>query len=805
EKTGTSNAGLVDEIREYMKDVKDPAFMNYLRAMEQKALAQQAVLVQMESNLKENHAKYLAHLNGAVTTSAAQPVATEKTPVAEQPVLTSGQSTEQADPLLGRSIFESGTETARPDAADSSKTPETAAIMTAGEASADGWQADGTGSLISQTNEAHADEASIHAYVENLAGAGSEQQTGVNMVNSQAGTFAAPGVAQAAAGNSFDYQAKPPVSQAPEKKQSLEFHFGGMVLSIVGAVLVILSMILFGKNYMDTLSQGIALYVLGAVVIAFSEIVLQKHLESFSKVVSGIGLGILYTATILNYLYLGTMSATVAILVTIGVSVFALLFARHKDSGLLRIIGILGCYISFLPIRKFEQATDFIIPAVILLIVNALYLCLPNKTFKKALPLIHGIANILMACYFIIMLFMSNRDVKDGASIAVCVFLVGLIVIDMLIGRSDDEGSAMSILALIGEIVLSFLLLLWVTTADSGETELAVLIVSAVLLAAAMGFGFFLDREKTNFRWAHLYILSIFVLGITIGKEHGAHMIAVACVLLCFKVLSAKEELAVANLIASLYAAWVFISGVEDPSNMQYLILAVLVLSVFYLHTFKAAHEIIMMMTLQAYVVTAFDEARIIVPLGLLFLLACLVLFAFFESMRDKYFEGVKIFGLVVGGLWVLGSIAISAEKYSYIALTIVLLLGLALIFLLFGKIYAIGGEKRQNIRNMVLAGYFTWMIIVYRIDKPVITSILLMVLAIVCVGAGFFVSQKPLRLYGLVLSLFVCAKLLFSDFADSSSGDKVILSFVVGILAIGISYLYMRLEGPTKKKAEGE
>jgi uncharacterized membrane protein len=79
------------------------------------------------------------------------------------------------------------------------------------------------------------------------------------------------------------------------------------------------------------------------------------------------------------------------------------------------------------------------------------------------------------------------------------------------------------------------------------------------------------------------------------------------------------------------------------------------------------------------------------------------------------------------------------------------------------------------------------------------------MVLAIICVGAGFFVSQKPLRLYGLFLSLFVCAKLLFSDFADSSSGDKVILSFVVGILAIGISYLYLRLEGPAKKKAENE
>ena len=75
EKTDAAGSGLLDEIREYMKDVKDPAFMNYLRAMEQKALAQQAVLAQMESNLKVNRAKYLEHMKGTSPISGTQPVA----------------------------------------------------------------------------------------------------------------------------------------------------------------------------------------------------------------------------------------------------------------------------------------------------------------------------------------------------------------------------------------------------------------------------------------------------------------------------------------------------------------------------------------------------------------------------------------------------------------------------------------------------------------------------------------------------------------------------------------------------------
>ena len=100
-----------------------------------------------------------------------------------------------------------------------------------------------------------------------------------------------------------------------------------------------------------------------------------------------------------------------------------------------------------------------------------------------------------------------------------------------------------------------------------------------------------------------------------------------------------------------------------------------------------------------------------------------------------------------------------------------------------------------KKVLPLTLAVFLTYMVFIFRVEKPVITSILLMVLALACVGCGFAMTQKPLRLYGLFLALFVCAKLLFADFRGSASADKVILSFVVGILAIGIAYLYMRLE----------
>ena len=576
---------------------------------------------------------------------------------------------------------------------------------------------------------------------------------------------------------------------APKAKKSLEFHIGSVVTGVVGAVLIILSMILFGKNYMDNLSQGIALYAIGIVVIAFSEAVLKKHVESFSRVVSGLGLAILYTATILNYLYLGTMGATAAIIITIVVSVFALVFSRTKDSGFLRIIGILGCYVSFFPLEGFNSSRDFIIPAVILLIVNMLYLFMPNKTYKKAIQIIHMIANVCMALYVLIFMELALSNVKDKCFIAMLVFLAALTVIDVFIRMSAEDGGELFV-SLACEIILSVFALIWTGVSDQ-------IVLPIVFFSVAMAICFAIDWKKGWQKWVHMYILAVFVLGVSISAQMVVQLIIIACVLAVFKLFAARNEVGIAAIIVSVYSAIAFIANVNDPSNMQYLILAVLVLFAIFPGVYKTANEVILMLTLQGYAIAAFEETQIRIPLGLLFLVIYMILLKYYGSLRDKNFTVVKWTSVVSGVIWIIASGAMGTQHF--IAKTMVLVLGLLFIFILFSAEYMIAGDSSPKVRNICLAIYCTFMIFVYRIDKPIINSILLMVLAIVCVATGFAVKQKPLRLYGLVLSLFVCAKLLLSDFADSSSGDKVIITFVVGILAIGIAYIYMRLENSSR------
>jgi hypothetical protein len=77
------------------------------------------------------------------------------------------------------------------------------------------------------------------------------------------------------------------------------------------------------------------------------------------------------------------------------------------------------------------------------------------------------------------------------------------------------------------------------------------------------------------------------------------------------------------------------------------------------------------------------------------------------------------------------------------------------------------------------------------------------MAVALICVALGFLMKQKSVRIYGLVLSMFVCVKLVFFDVADAASLVKTIMYFVVGILALVIAGVYIVAEMLVNKKAQ--
>ncbi len=583
---------------------------------------------------------------------------------------------------------------------------------------------------------------------------------------------------------------KQEIYNRPKKKTDMEFGIGAVVLSIIGALFIIAALVIFGLNFMDNLQQGIFFYVLAGAVIAFSELKLRKHLEKFSQAVTGIGICVLYTATILNYLYLHTMNSVAALLATVAVSVFALLLSRKRESASLRMIGILGCYISLMPLEKFETQMEFIIPCIILLIVNAIYLLLPVSRNDRAVRNVHSLANALAASYLVGMAWASELSAAW-----MFVFLAALVLIHYLIYFDTDlEGSRIGFY-MTGHVLLHILLafVVW---------DESFYIAAAVVLALLHCVCIYLYREKGVCRWFGMHCFAAYYLVVASTMTIGAFMVNLAVLYVLYQVLARiwNEELRIMNFVIMLLTAMVFLANMQSESNLQYVLLAVQVLSIVAVKYDKAFYEILLMAVLWIFGLWGFDVLAIAVPLSLILLLVCVMLFTRVEMYRSSRVNVLIVFAWIFNAISLWASIMEMSDP-NRISMTIVLLVESALLMLLFSEE---SGTKPGNIvkcRAHALSIFFTYMVFAYDVQLQIGVSILLMMIAVASVAVGFWLKIKSVRIYGLCMSLFVCVKLLLVDFADAQSADRVISFLVVGVIALAISYIYMRIERSLAEK----
>ena len=71
---------------------------------------------------------------------------------------------------------------------------------------------------------------------------------------------------------------------------------------------------------------------------------------------------------------------------------------------------------------------------------------------------------------------------------------------------------------------------------------------------------------------------------------------------------------------------------------------------------------------------------------------------------------------------------------------------------------------------------------------------------AILCIGLGFIFHYRPIRIYGLVLSLVSTVKLILVDLAYGNAGELALGFFICGILCFGISMIYHGIDKKYKE-----
>ena len=87
--------------------------------------------------------------------------------------------------------------------------------------------------------------------------------------------------------------------------------------------------------------------------------------------------------------------------------------------------------------------------------------------------------------------------------------------------------------------------------------------------------------------------------------------------------------------------------------------------------------------------------------------------------------------------------------------------------------------------------------------DQQFIVSVVLMVLASVCIAFGFWKDMKALRIYGLALVMSSVAKMVILDVWNQESMIRVLSLIAGALICFGISAVYTKIEAKQQQITE--
>lgn len=588
---------------------------------------------------------------------------------------------------------------------------------------------------------------------------------------------------------------------APQKQNSTEFVIGAAVLSIVGGGFILAALVTLGMTFAGGIVKGVCLYGAALFFLLISELFLYRKWSMLGAVVSAIGIGGLYLVTIVNYVRLRNFNLLVMLSVTLGITLFVILLSRKRDSVLYRIIAMIAGYLCFLTIDWGITDTEFLVVSGMILLMNVLCIALPVRRQCAAIRMVHMLSNSFFAIFFVC----RGLIACDVAKLPVLIFAISsmlvlqiLFVVQRYAYQKEKVTSQHCFLTVY--YFSSACYVFMVTMLVSGLVDIygdnwycygSAIAVGAISLTAMLA----LAIKKCSGQ-GHIYTILNLIL-LCIMEASGEEWDYIICLLVLLAAVKAAGwwKSSVVLRVNDICITVLLCFEVAAHEGVQaYVLLAGVVFSILMLHYWQTSFEIILTATLTAY---AANHLPVILQLPMLVGLLLVGILAFNNVKRWRGKNILLFNGLALGGQFICFLELLSPiYQNEYITYLCMLVFGLATIGLTLQEKYQMSFSGRY----MVLAVFLTYMAFIFRTNVPVVNSILLMVIALVCVGTGFAVNKKSVRIYGLVLSLVVCGKLVMYDFFKAATLQKTMVFFAVGVIALVIAAIYIILEKKNSK-----
>ncbi len=592
-----------------------------------------------------------------------------------------------------------------------------------------------------------------------------------------------------------------------------EFTIGINVFGTIGVLFVLAALILLGINYMGSLVKELGLYVLSLLVWGVAEFVIKKKSQILSMIFSSLGIGGLYVTTMVNFLYLHNFSGLATILITTFITVVVMLVSRKKDAGILRIICIGACMVSFLMMDTLHMVSDveLLIYMMMIVVVQLLGIFLPVKKWAYGIAIGQMAGTAIFAWIFAISTILSQQVMELRALYVIGFVVLSMLLMELTVWRmpAGNEGQMQGICITFG---IGVLLLIWAYCRcavgvfgwyTGTYSDIEIWIRLGVMAAiTVMGVLFFLlTRNKGYLCWMQGYFVAgtaLLLLG-SGGKGQLSATITLAILTLLYKGLAYRHKpLWTADAIITTWTALAAL--IYYDSIYGYLLLGVLLLGILLMNHWQTYFEFILTGTVVLFISLAVDNEQLLLPLMIAVMWLATLLFNYVKRFAGKGIRGFNVTILVMEVSGYLGLIFF--QKFdSLVTYLILTVLGLGIILFTFQSRFM---RKAEEWRGLAVAVFLTYMVLVTitRFEYRITASILLMVVGLVGIIFGFRQTDRKLRIYGLVLCMVTCLKITLFDFRVQSL-QRIILFLATGGMALVISGIYALMEKKYNRESE--
>ena len=567
-------------------------------------------------------------------------------------------------------------------------------------------------------------------------------------------------------------------------KKSVEFAVGAGILGVTGAIFLLAAFWLFAMNFMSNLAKGLSFYGILLLVILVSELWVRKKQEKFSVGMTGVGLSGLFLNTLVIHGY-GILNNVLAFVLIALITAMTFFLSYKKDSGVLRIIALLGSVICLFPLMEYDKLPTYLETGVMVLMIQIVAAFVPTKKEQKAIWVLQMIMQAAS-----VFLYGFNANWCGLSSEWVAVFMVLMIaLLNLLFLRAKVYIGSVIVFCL---VYFFNIFMLPLSDLEGWKLYGFIFVPFAVVTAV---FTVLLKHKVC--RWIPYWFYQFLVVYIWIKEEVDmftwSGFAVVTMLYITAKVLSRVKELRVNECVITI-GVFFYLLGITTERcggeniriAMILILISVFILSIFFTKHWHAFYELVITFSAIAGALKLCpDVVKLPVVTGIL--VFGMFLFAFIKGKQLVSMRVYNIFSLCM----LVACYFKLAFLDNLLIYIIMLLYGITVLLLVLDERYALTDKNKY----LWLGIFLTYMFLILDVKYAIINSILLIVTAILCVGAGFAAKQKAARIYGLVLAILATLKVAVFDVSGREALVRMTAFLIVGILILVISYIYILLE----------